>query len=343
MLSILNSNLKDLRVVDFDSATQLLDIIVTGTSAAILRNSLFSGAPNLVSIRIVQSNIAKIEVNCFKGLKGLAGLYLSEGQLQQVDVGVFDDLINLEVLDLTNNSLTSLPLNIFQFNRKLKSFAAAVNQLTNVPIEIFSGKNLQSIELSFNKLSTFGNISCTALSLDNNSISTFYIPDSVIYLSIVSNNLRQFQCGSNLSVTNLLVQNNLLRNLNCIRKITNLVELDVSNNKLTRLAQSSFAQLKKLWYLKMFGMTIKNPYPRIFSGLTEVSSFSISRFGNYRNLRKFMPKLDYVEVHTAEWNCTRLTNIAKILKAQKIEFDSIDRWTVDPKSFKCRIAIQSII
>lgn len=341
---IMNSKLQDLRVGDFENAGQLQNIILQSVNVTILRNSLFVGSPNLLRMRIIKSSMNKIEVECFKGLYKLTELYLIEGLLEQLENETLNDLINLEIFDVSNNFLTSLPLKIFEKNPKLKSIIVINNRLKSLPSEIFDNiKNLISLIASYNQLEKLELKNVMGITAENNKISSYFIPESLVSLTLANNSLEKLTCANTLNVTGFYGQDNNLKNMKCIRKMTKLVNLDLSNNKLTKLSRKSFAQLNKIWYFHIHGNRIKNPFPIVFFGMKEVFRIKIDRMQNYKNLRKNFPKLYAVNLQTKDWNCTRIGNVAKILKQQKIGMGSIERFDSNQKNLKCRIPVEEFM
>jgi Leucine-rich repeat (LRR) protein len=335
-LTILHSNLQEMKPNDFNNAKRLSTIIIQNTSMQVLVNSTFNGCTQLNNLSINQSKLKQIEKGAFQDLKYLQQLLITQSLLEFLEAGVFDSLVNLNTLEIVDSQLTTIPSNIFQFNRKLQTINFGVGKVSNIS-GIFQNLNLLvTIQFFNNRLAHVDYLNFPAITLDSNQLKRFRISNKTGYVSITDNYLTEFVCDRDLSsMQALIARNNNLKNLKCIRKMKNLYNLDLSYNDLSKCGKKAFSQLTNLWYVKLQGNKILKPATRLFAQSKKLQVLSVDRLSNYKILRKLYSEFCFISLSTINWTCQQTYNVSQALIKQNILIDFNYRY-LEFEKFKCR-------
>jgi Leucine-rich repeat (LRR) protein len=158
--------------------------------------------------------IANIEKPGFKAMTNLYGLRLIANRIEFVGKKSFVELPSLQILNLSQNQITKIERGTFANNSKLEAVRVDSNLLTSVD-EIFKPvKSLVWLNISENRLKDF-------------DYSSF--PPHLLWLD---------------------VHGNLIENLNNEKQVKPIIQtLDVSFNKLTRIAPASLPDSIELLFL----------------------------------------------------------------------------------------------
>lgn len=294
---------------------------------------------------------------------------LASNKLPQVPGAVFA-MEALKVLDLSDNLLTALPEDIGQA-ALLCEFRATGNKLTVLPNSIGDCANLETLELSKNSLSTFppsiGNlVKLTKLKLDENQIEV--IPaffgafrmlkdlsmnknkihsvdgdalaplSSLTMLDLSQNRLTALaSTPKSESLDSLLLSFNQLETLENLDRCPNLTVLDLHNNKLKALPDSTCS----LYHLKTLAVSnneLADVDPRI-SVLDSLTRIALE--GNpLRSLKPAMRSAGAVELKKYLKNRMGDQEIAQEERKQKEVLktvggigEEVDRWQILLREF----------
>lgn len=206
------------------------------------------GSITVTPRQLAQQRIEQVRQN------GFIILDLAQLGLKEVPEETFE-LTNLQELNLSNNELTALPESIFQLTNLRRLFVSG-NQLTTVSQGISQLANLQEVILSDNQLTTvpegiFSLKKLRFLDLYSNQLKA--IPEKISHLT----NLQILDLGNNqltelpegiaslINLTDFYLGDpkrgggNFLGKIpECVRHLTQLERLDLSNNQLTDLPLS---------------------------------------------------------------------------------------------------------
>lgn len=332
-----------IRPNDFNGAKKLLETNFFNTTIETLQNNSFQACRSLQLVSMVNGILSTVEGNAFKGLRNMNQLRLNNNKLTTLVSGILDDLVNLESFYCYYNSITSIPVDFFTRTTKLIVVNLSSNQIVSIDSKTFiNQKNLNSLSLSNNLLTSLDVTAVTCLDLDNNQLTTFHIQNFIKELSISNNFLSSLTCDTNLSTITLDVSYNHLQNMKCIRAMINLTNLDIKYNKMAHLSKKAFQKLSKMWYLNVNGNPKKIHKIISFSPMKSLLILRVDGLKNYKVVKKNLPNLYKIVLTTDTWNCSRATNIAKILQNQKIMYDSING-AINIKNFKCRIPLPKLL
>lgn len=219
------------------------------------RDSFKTYSNIVTSLEIVNSGIKKVPDNHLSGLE-IDLLDMSNNEIKSLSRDVFRDIVKLEQLDLTSNNLESIDVETF------KPLENSLVQLKLGRNKIGLGPTLQ-FSNALNKLKNL-----TVLALVHNEIRV--LPDLSKMIS-----LNDLSLSSNFisSLTDDITKDSLLP--------SSLIELNLNENRLTHLTESSFANLKNLKYLSLESNLINSISEIAFSSSILLTSITLSK--NYLN------------------------------------------------------------
>ncbi|BFZ13450.1 hypothetical protein BsWGS_16489 [Bradybaena similaris] len=214
-----------------------------------LKNVGITGEPGWISnfhalevLYLSQNNLKTISASFFNSFKGtLTDLTLKAAGLSEVPAGL-SSLKNLAILDFSENNLNESEIN------KLLAIPALSN---------LSSLSLKSVGV-INNLNFSGLENLTTIYLDGNNISdatVVSLPPSVTDLRLSRNNLS--------SVPTL------------VSVLTKLVSLDLSNNHITNITDTTFANLTLLDSLYLQDNPISTISPTAFASLKSLQTLYI--------------------------------------------------------------------
>nr|XP_012217554.1 PREDICTED: leucine-rich repeat-containing G-protein coupled receptor 5A-like [Linepithema humile] len=168
--------------------------------------------------------------------------HLGTNQVLEFDLITLDQHRSLNKLILAKNHIALLPINELKNLKHLKNLDLSQNQLDNIHLDIFKHINaLEDLNYSHNLLSDFDfSILNTASSLSRLNLSHNQI-----------SNLKKSSENTTTKLTVLDVSHNNLSNLNFFDVLTELINLDLSFNKLTILPADSLLYLQHLKILRI--------------------------------------------------------------------------------------------
>ncbi|KAH7532621.1 hypothetical protein FEM48_Zijuj04G0041100 [Ziziphus jujuba var. spinosa] len=227
----------------------------------------FSSFPNLVHFQVVGHELMGNIPFDIGMLSRLTYLDLSSNFIEgSIPLGVWN-LKNLVTLNLARNRLVgSIPWVVDQLTN-LTSLTLNSNQINgSIPVEIGNLKNLIQLDLSDNNLT--GPIP-----------STIGLLSSLEYLSLGLNHLvgpipLELENLSNLNRL-YLSANNLTGRISS--RLTNLIELDLSDNKISGILSPQFTQLTQLEHLNLSSNRLSGPLPPEIGLLSQLLVLDLSR------------------------------------------------------------------
>ena len=265
-LTILNASNNQLTSLDISDNTKLMELVVSGNQLT----SLDTG--NNIDLTILNASnnqLTKIDVS---NNTKLEKLYVDYNQLTSLDTG---NNINLLILNASNNKLTKIDVSK---NTKLYNLNVSNNQLTNLNVR--NNEKLEYLYANHNNLKELdisNNILLKKIDINNNYIISLdtsnnpslekdiIIPypknkkfsDGIFYYCVVAaynnENNTSFPYTTNLtdeqlsSIKSVFCKDKEIFSLEGIQYLTNLTDLDVSNNQLTSLDIGNNAILRYLY------------------------------------------------------------------------------------------------
>ncbi|GJQ76872.1 hypothetical protein Trydic_g15078 [Trypoxylus dichotomus] len=218
--------------------TELAWLFINSNELTSLENQLPKNGQRLKMIHTSDNYIEKLPQD-FKYLTSLETLFFHNNNLITLD-GMLSKLRNLERVQLENNQLVMLQEDDFSGASELQSINLAFNNLTSLNNSVRPLVNLTVLNVTHNLMTTFsfeeirGVTRLTVLDISHNQIShlTGFTTNVIDWES----NLRQ-----------LRMDHNDIYSLNgSVSGFRNLVRLDVSHNKLTKIQPDDLIGLDRL-------------------------------------------------------------------------------------------------
>lgn len=209
---------------------------------------------------------------------------------------------------------------IFRKNLLLKYIYLGSNQISSVENGTFDAMSiLITLDLSNNTLTTIYPITVGSdINLNFNLLKTINISSSFTKLQFKSNRVASLICADKLNMKTLDASNNSLTSMNCIKKMINITDLNLSFNKFHKLSKMSFGNLKLLSKLDLSYNLIKKLGLQIFSPLVSLKTLKVDKLIVYKKIHDKIPKLTDLSLTTKLWNCTYIQGIASTINVDNV-------------------------
>ncbi|XP_033755716.1 uncharacterized protein LOC117338471 [Pecten maximus] len=277
--------------------TTINTLIMSNNKIRHIPSRAFADLENLQLIDLSSSGITSVADTAFAGLKTLTNLKLNDNFLDNVPKNLPS---TLAILYLNGNRISSLPDDIFRDLTSLQTLYLGANIIVTLYQSSFSGLiNLKILHLVQNKIGTLpGRVfqpltRLVSLELNENNIKS--IPDqSSLFESL--NALQYLNLADNALVTMLNslfnqlpslqhfhLENNNIGNVMDIDRegklfagLHNLQTLDLSNNQIQTIHDSSFRDLIKLQQLNLRQNRVSGWGPHLFNKITKLYNLDLS-------------------------------------------------------------------
>lgn len=268
-LSVINlaeNRLNSLPPELFSEAKNVKEINLSNNTLNVLAPGIFNELQQLLSLDLSRNQLASEWINglTFKGLDRLVILDLSHNHINKLDSGTFKGLKSLQTLRLQENRIAALPENMFLELSKLTTLTLSNNQLRRIDATTFSG--LTSLAI---------------LSLDYNQIAEIH--DEA--LANLNSSLQDLHLNGN----------KLLRVPIALSSVPHLKTLDLGENHISVIENTSFTTMSELYGLRLIENNIEHITRDTFRKLSSLQILNLSRnkirsveadaFENNQNLR----------------------------------------------------------
>lgn len=241
----------------FEPLQNVMHIDISINKLSNFPNGIFSQQSRLLELNVDSNQISNLRGTFFHGARNLQKLSASHCRISTIENDFFSAVSSIDTLDLSYNELTALP-NTWTFAqlRSLRNLTFKGNGIYSLVEDQFSGLNLETLDLSNNKISSINpnafkyTEGVRSLDLSSNSIQTL---PSFIFQPVASG-VTRLRLGNNRLLVTLpdrvfsgmekLQEVDLshcsFRNFNeeHFRTLTNLKTIDISHNLLQSLPQT---------------------------------------------------------------------------------------------------------
>ncbi|XP_067834198.1 toll-like receptor 21 [Heptranchias perlo] len=195
-------------------------------------------------LNISHNRLSQLQAGSFSALPNLLTLRLDYNRIESVCCGVFSNLTSLLTLNLSHNSISHLTGLDFLELDKLGQLLLHHNHMATVEPNAFSVlKNLQILNLNSNQLQNFSHL-----------VSAISGLSSLMLLNLGKNRLASLRHHAALpiSLRSLDLSDNSLTTFGCKRNfLSNILNLDLSNNNLSDASEFSKVNLRNISCLLM--------------------------------------------------------------------------------------------
>ncbi|XP_061695136.1 carboxypeptidase N subunit 2 [Syngnathoides biaculeatus] len=268
-LVIMTSALHYLFPSSFEEGLQLHKLVFFNNQLQNIHSQAFHNLSELEELDISGNPwLENLFLGTFSKQENLTKLQLNYNKFQTLLPGIFNSLKHLETLEMKANTISVLPPFLFQKLQNLRVLDLSLNRIQNVERETLSGlTGLEILKMSNNQIS-------------NISSDTFHHVGQLMELHLEGNRISElddeiFSAFTKLKVLNLR-RNHLLTFSGQVfgRQVSNLTELDLRGNRLTRV--SAFSLLKSLTDVLLSSNQLSSLPDDIFRNVTTLENLDLS-------------------------------------------------------------------
>ncbi|XP_038661564.1 toll-like receptor 3 isoform X1 [Scyliorhinus canicula] len=276
VLNLAHNQLKSLPASILSTYSQLRALDSGYNVITKIDENLCKVLPFLHMLGLEHNQLSHLSVRYFSYCSNLTELYLQFNRIKEITGDPFKSLQELMVLDVSHNKLVSGKLGTQLQLEKLQRLALSANKITQLrddDFDFLKNTTLYQLDLSSNKLTEF----------EHNCFHTLgglhvLVLDNVPLHPNVTEQLCQALSGTDiielsLRNTHLKIQANTFAGLNK----TNLISLDLSNNKLTTLQDNPFQWLHDLENLYLENNSISHINRKTFAGLENLKCLNLKK------------------------------------------------------------------
>lgn len=245
-LNLANNKLINLPPEMFSDTKEIKELYLQNNSINVLAPGLFNGLSNLLVLDLSDNDITAewINTSTFAGLLRLVVLSIAGNKIVKLEPSVFRDLYSLQVLRLEENQIESIAENTFISLNNLHSLTLSSNKLTKIDSNALVG--------------LFG---LNVLSLDGNLIE--YIDPEALRNSS--------------SIQDLHLNGNKLFDVPAaLTEVPHLKTLDLGDNQITEVFNTSFASMQELVGLRLTENNLTNLSKGIFDKMAALRILNLS-------------------------------------------------------------------
>ena len=182
----------------------------------------------LTLLNINNNNLTQLTREAMVRFKNIKTLRMNGCFIENIEAGTFDDMKNLSELKLDGNILRSLPEKLFKYNSKLSRLELNDNKLVDFNATKLGLRNVQVLELAFNRILTFD-----------------IQPLNPVLVKLNDNKIQQLDTNifhNQIEPLVLIFSNNNIRYISrdAFQGIHGISQLLLNNNSLSSLPQSLF-------------------------------------------------------------------------------------------------------
>ncbi|KAH8379256.1 hypothetical protein KR009_003953 [Drosophila setifemur] len=236
----------------FAETKQLQEIYLKNNSINVLAPGIFGELAELLVLDLASNELNSQWINAatFVGLKRLMMLDLSANKISRLDAHIFRPLASLQILKLEENYIDQLPAGIFADLTNLHTLILSHNRISAIEQRTLQGlNNLLVLSLDFNRISRLDQRSlanCTQLQdlhLNDNKLQV--VPDALAHVPL----LKTLDVGENMISQ---IENS------SITQLENLYGLRMTENSLTHIRRGVFDRMTSLQILNLSGNKLKS-------------------------------------------------------------------------------------
>lgn len=221
-IKMYNSQIKEIRGNAFNDFTNLVELNLSMNNISFLPDGLFSLNNKLKIIDLSNNIISSVENTTFL-IQNLRHLSIQNNKLQKLDFKLPETLISL---DVSFNSIAFILKDFFTNSKELNMISLRNNKLHTLAAGLFTANiNLQMVDLSYNNITTVGNIIFYAHHLE--------------VLHMQCNNMEKFEFALPYSLKILDLSYNRIRRIapNRFSNVTQFLRLKINNNYIAEIPE----------------------------------------------------------------------------------------------------------
>jgi Leucine-rich repeat (LRR) protein len=236
-----------------------------------LKPNQLVGFKKLRTLTFSVNNQKSLTAKLFNGVQdSLSTLNIVSSGIKSIDYDALDRLSSLSTVDLTNNSLSAIIG--LRIPSSLKALILNKNHLSSFrPISKFlSSINLDLLDLSENRFSSFSTINFNVLSkLTKLSLSS----NPIVSPTLVFSQIRQAKALTRLELRDLGIS---IISSDAFQNQPNLIFLDLVSNKINSISSGAFSKLPNIVNIILASNSLTKINNDTFSGLDKLTEINLS-------------------------------------------------------------------
>ncbi|EDV97732.1 GH14531 [Drosophila grimshawi] len=236
----------------FAETKHLQEIYLRNNSINVLAPGIFGELAELLVLDLASNELNSQWINAatFVGLKQLMMLDLSANKISRLEAHIFRPLASLQILKLEENYIDQLPAGIFADLGELHTLILSNNRISVVEQRTLQGlHSLQVLSLDYNRLSKLDPrslLNCSQLQdLHLNDNKLLAVPEALAHVPL----LKTLDVGENMISQ---IENT------SITQLENLYGLRMTENSLTHIRRGVFDRMSSLQILNLSGNKLKS-------------------------------------------------------------------------------------
>lgn len=304
--------------------TNLQKLFLHKNHIDVIKNSSFINN-QIKKISVNDNSLIKLDKDAFLGLKD-DKLDLSNNKIFQIELQFKDINLKLTEINLKNNSIGIIGPTTFKDLKALKILDLSHNHLTELDFDSSDLAKLTHLNASNNNIAIINDIFLNNLT-------------ALLFLDLSSNQIDKFYFSKyNLgTVTNLILSNNSLFSTQIVeselKSYKNVIEMDISNTKLTEFKENAFKEMTNLKKFNSSGCALNKIDLTAFSGAKSLEVLDLSN-----NLLPEFSIKDLLQLKELYLNINHISSIDNMLinvpNLEKISLAQNDIKKIQPIHFK---------
>jgi Leucine-rich repeat (LRR) protein len=340
-LDLHDNDIDTIEASAFYDLIRLKTLYISGNKLKFITQMTFKHLTGTMDVLYIGENeIDDIESYSFSNMIGLRYLHIEINQLKFVRNKTFFNLGDLKMLDMSQNEISALESNSFENMKSLESLKLGTNDIERIESDAFvSIENLKTLQLSKNQLSSipknlllnFPHLEI--LYLNSNEFKKFdvNVGDSLRELDISYNDIAVFEQNSfenSRNLSKLKIKWNKMVEIECVRELKNLVDLDLAYNRLIKISKKLFENFTVINSLDLSYNYLDGFGENAFLGLDNLKMLHLS--SNYIKIlsRNFLNHLNSLQIlnlnknglkHVEPFSFRNLRNLSELnLQSNKL-------------------------
>lgn len=339
-LNVSKNSIHDVSLTDFVNLESLVL-----NSNQLMNLDFLQDFQNLKHLHVEDNDLRTIRADDFRYHLGLENINLAGNFISRIESSTFDRLTKLKYLNISHNVLIGLEFfTILSQLSSLEVLDLSSNKITEVPsLKLFKMNNLKTLNLANNFIteipdkSLSGLFSLRQLRLQNNEIQSIH-PNAfnqlfgLAYLDVSKNKLQYLDPNiftiPSVNLKKLFLQDNQLSALaeTVFANARKLIQLDLSKNQLKELPELIFSELVNLRVLQLdrnklesFSLRQLEKARQLrviflhYNRLTHIDDFSRNQLGLFR-------KATILTIDNNPWQCACMDEMIALLSKAKINY-----------------------
>nr|XP_023021962.1 toll-like receptor 3 [Leptinotarsa decemlineata] len=330
-ITMKKSNISEIVPGTFKVLRYLNCLDLSHNNFSAIKNGIFNGVEHLYDLNLANNNIKYIFENAFDNTP-LRNLFLQNNVISFLENKLFWwQTFTLDFIDLRNNSLKDIN-NTFIALNLLSTLYLDKNNLEVVDIVAVPSTE---IHLRNNNISRIKSLAekTKVIDLGENNISLFenfgsaFINSSILklYLSYNQIQLSEKSFSSIPNLTHLHLDNNKLSKIpnNVFKDLKSLILLDISHNNILQLQYGTFELIPNIEVLNISHNKFTEVPIQVFSPLPKLKELDFRQNQvDTLDVKVFLwycPNLQKINLNGNLWECEILSNIVKYCQDKNIE------------------------